>query len=87
MAAFLAHEECPVTGEIYTAGFGRFARVFIASTEGYVNATLEPTIEDIAANWNAINDETGYYVPTDLTDWSAVFMAHLVPQGPETDAP
>src|SRR5207237_2804781 len=24
MAAFLAHEDCPVTGEIYAAGFGRF---------------------------------------------------------------
>ena len=30
MAAFLAHEDCPVTGEIYTAGAGRFARIFIA---------------------------------------------------------
>ena len=36
MAAFLAHEDCPVSGEIYAAGAGRFARIFIASTEGYV---------------------------------------------------
>ena len=36
MAAFLAHEDCPVSGEIYAAGAGRFARLFIASTEGYV---------------------------------------------------
>jgi NAD(P)-dependent dehydrogenase (short-subunit alcohol dehydrogenase family) len=77
MAAYLAHEDCPVTGEIYSAGFGRFARVFIASTQGYVNTTLEPTIEDIAANWNTINDEASYYVPTDLPAWSAAFMAHL----------
>ena len=34
MAAVLAHEGCPVTGEIYAAGFGRFARIFIAQTEG-----------------------------------------------------
>jgi NAD(P)-dependent dehydrogenase (short-subunit alcohol dehydrogenase family) len=77
MAAFLAHEDCPVTGEIYSAGFGRFARVFIASTEGYVHTTVEPTIEDIAANWNTINDESGYYVPSDLPAWSTAFMAHL----------
>ena len=38
MAAFLAHEDCPVSGEMYAAGAGRFARVFIASTPGYVNA-------------------------------------------------
>ncbi len=37
MAAYLAHEACPVTGEIYAAGAGRFARIFIASTEGYVH--------------------------------------------------
>ena len=34
MVAFLAHESCPVSGEIYAAGAGRFARIFIASTDG-----------------------------------------------------
>ena len=77
MAAFLAHEACPVSGEIYAAGAGRFARIFIASTQGYVHAGSEPTIENVAENWATINDETGYYVPTDLPDWSAAFMAHL----------
>jgi NAD(P)-dependent dehydrogenase (short-subunit alcohol dehydrogenase family) len=75
MVAFLSHEDCPVTGEIYAAGFGRFARVFIAQTNGYVSAT--PTVEDVADNWDTINDESGYYVPADLTDWSAKFMDHL----------
>ena len=79
MAAFLAHEDCPVTGGIYTAGFGRFARIFIASTEGYVHAGSDPTVEDVARNWAAINDETGYSVPADLLAWSAAFTAHLPP--------
>ena len=52
MVAFLAHEACPVSGEMYAAGFGRFARIFIASTEGYVHGTLEPTIEDVAQHWD-----------------------------------
>ena len=79
MAAFLAHEACPVTGEIYAAGFGRFARIFIASTPGYVHAAPGPgpTIEDVAGHWAAINDESGYYVPADLGAWSAAFMGHL----------
>lgn len=77
MVAFLAHEDCPVSGEIYAAGAGRFARIFIASTPGYVHSAPQPTIEDVARNWAAINDETGYYVPADLNDWSAAFMAHL----------
>ena len=75
MAAFLAHEACPVSGEIYTAGAGRFARLFIGSTPGYV--ATEPTVEDVAAHWAEINDESGYTVPADLQAWSAEFLKHL----------
>ena len=63
MVAYLAHEDCPVSGEIYAAGAGRFARIFIASTPGYVHGGPAPTIEDVAAHWAAINDETGYTSP------------------------
>ena len=51
MVAYLAHEDCPVSGEIYTAGFGRFARLFIGSTPGWVDDGGEPTIEDVAEHW------------------------------------
>ncbi len=57
MLGFLAHESCPVTGEIYAAGAGRFARIFIASTEGFVHPGPNVTVEDVARNWSAINDE------------------------------
>ncbi len=79
MVALLAHEECPVSGEIYAAGFGRFARIFIAMTPGYVHDGPAPTIEDVADNWAAINDDPGYVIPADLPDWSATFMSHLRP--------
>jgi NAD(P)-dependent dehydrogenase (short-subunit alcohol dehydrogenase family) len=79
MVAYLAHEACPVTGEIYAAGAGRFARIFIASTPGYVHPTPTPSIEDVAENWVAINDEVGYSIPADLMAWSAAFTAHLRP--------
>jgi NAD(P)-dependent dehydrogenase (short-subunit alcohol dehydrogenase family) len=77
LAAYLAHEDCPVTGEVYMAGAGRFARLFIGSTPGYLAA--EPTIEAVAAHWGEINDETGYAVPADLQEWSAAFLKHLAP--------
>ena len=79
MVALLAHEECPVSGEIYAAGFGRFARIFIAMTPGYVHTGSAPTIEDVADQWAAINDDPGYSIPADLPDWSATFMSHLKP--------
>jgi NAD(P)-dependent dehydrogenase (short-subunit alcohol dehydrogenase family) len=86
MAAFLAHEACPVSGEMYAAGAGRFARLFIASTHGYVHPGPEPTVEDVAQNWATINDESGYSIPADLMAWSATFMAHLGPAGAARDA-
>ena len=79
MAAFLAHQDCPVTGEIYAAGAGRFARVLLATTEGYVHDGAAPTVEDVAAHWAAINDEAGLSRPADLMAWSAGFLAHLPP--------
>ncbi len=81
MAAYLAHEDCPVTGEIYAAGAGRFARIFVATTPGYVHPGADATVEDVAANWATINDEAGYLVPADLMSWSTTFLAHLLPDG------
>ncbi|MCX4767737.1 SDR family NAD(P)-dependent oxidoreductase [Streptomyces sp. NBC_01275] len=76
MVAYLAHENCPVSGEIYTAGAGRFARLFIASTEGYAHEDGPASIEDVARNWDAINEEKDYYVPSDLMAWSGSFLKH-----------
>jgi NAD(P)-dependent dehydrogenase (short-subunit alcohol dehydrogenase family) len=81
MVAYLAHEDCPVSGEMYAAGAGRFARMFIATTPGYVHPGPRASIEDIAEHWAAINDEAGYFIPKDLMGWSASFMAHLQPEG------
>lgn len=80
MVALLAHEECPVSGEIYAAGFGRFARIFVGMAPGYVASGPTPTVEDVADNWAAVNDEPGFTIPVDLPDWSATFMRHLQPR-------
>jgi NAD(P)-dependent dehydrogenase (short-subunit alcohol dehydrogenase family) len=86
MVALLAHEHCPVSGEIYAAGFGRFARIFIGMAPGYVHTGSVPTVEDVAEQWAAINDEPGYTIPASLTEWSATFMAHLRPDGTDAGA-
>jgi len=79
LVAYLAHEACPVSGEIYAAGAGRFARIFIASASGYVHTGPDVTMEDVAEHWEAIHDDTMYSVPADLRSWSATFLAHLPP--------
>ena len=80
LVAYLAHEDCPVSGEMYAAGAGRYSRIFIATTPGYVHAGA--TMEDVATHWATINDEAGYSVPPDLMSWSATFMRHLPPMSP-----
>jgi NAD(P)-dependent dehydrogenase (short-subunit alcohol dehydrogenase family) len=75
IVAYLAHEACPANGEVYVAGAGRFARLFIAVTEGHVQT--DATIEDVADHWPLINDRQEYSVPADLPAWSAAFMKHL----------
>ncbi|MEU6201097.1 SDR family NAD(P)-dependent oxidoreductase [Streptomyces sp. NPDC047061] len=86
MVAYLAHEDCPVNGEIYAAGAGRFARFFIGSTPGFVYEGGLPTVEDVAGNWDAINDEKGYYVPSDLMAWTGAFLGHQFSEKPGTEA-
>ncbi|MET7339349.1 SDR family NAD(P)-dependent oxidoreductase [Nonomuraea sp. NPDC005650] len=61
VVAFLAHENCPVTGEIFTAGAGQVARFFTSRTAGYHNPSL--SIEDVRDHLAQIRDETGYTVP------------------------
>ena len=78
MAAYLAHEACQSSGGVFTAGAGRFARLFLASTPGWVHeGDGNPTIEDIAGHWEQIGDESDYEVPGDLMEWSRSFLAHL----------
>ena len=61
VVAFLAHADCPVSGEVYTVGAGQVSQFFTGRTKGYYNPGL--TIEDVGANLDAIRDRTGYTVP------------------------
>jgi NAD(P)-dependent dehydrogenase (short-subunit alcohol dehydrogenase family) len=77
VVAFLAHDSCPVTGEFYTVGAGQVSRFFIGRTRGYHNSAL--TMEDMAANLDAIRDETGYTVPAGPGDEMAELFAAIMP--------
>lgn len=60
VVCFLAHEDCPVSGEVYSAAGGTVARFFIGRTRGYYDPDL--TVEDVAENFDQIRDETDYKV-------------------------
>jgi NAD(P)-dependent dehydrogenase (short-subunit alcohol dehydrogenase family) len=61
IAAWLCHEDCPVSGEVYSAAGGRIARFFVGLTKGYYNPKL--TLEDVRDHFDDIRDQDGYIVP------------------------
>ena len=73
LVAFLAHEDCPVSGEVFSVGGGRVAQVIIAETQGYHTASL--SMEDVRDNWDTITDTTGFAVPKNLAEETAMFMS------------
>jgi NAD(P)-dependent dehydrogenase (short-subunit alcohol dehydrogenase family) len=75
VAAWLVSEDCPVSGEIYSAGGGRVARFFVGLTQGYTNPAL--TLEDVRDHVEQIRDETGYSVPAGVADEIASLVERL----------
>ena len=73
IVAWLVHEDCPVSGEIYSAAGGRIARFFIGLTPGYFNPAL--TLEDVRDNFEQIRAEEGYIVPAGPGDEFAQLLA------------
>ncbi|HRW37916.1 MAG: SDR family NAD(P)-dependent oxidoreductase [Acidimicrobiales bacterium] len=67
VVAWLAHEDCPVTGEVYSCGGGHVARIFTGVTQGWTD-TESLTVEDIRDHFDEIRDEDGYAVPANLTE-------------------
>ena len=62
VVAWLAHEDCPVSGEIYSVCGGRVAQIFVGETAGYFNPQL--SAEDVRDHFDRIRSHDGYFVPT-----------------------
>src|SRR5690606_6960314 len=75
LVTFLAHEDCPVTGEIYSVAGGRVARVFLGVTPGFTDPDL--TAEKVRDNFDKIRDESDYEVPANLTEELMMAMKFL----------
>jgi len=56
VVGFLAHESCPVSGELYVSMAGRIARAFVTETRGVYQP--EWTIDQVADQLDAIRDES-----------------------------
>jgi NAD(P)-dependent dehydrogenase (short-subunit alcohol dehydrogenase family) len=72
IVTYLAHDECPVSGQTFSVGGGRVAHVFIGETQGFTKADL--SLEDVRDNWGTITDQSGYAVPGNLAEETALFV-------------
>ena len=67
MPTYLASNACTVNGEAISAGAGRYSRVFVGVTDGWLSDAGEfPRAEDIAAHLEEIEDQSSYPVPTSI---------------------
>ncbi|HEX3607545.1 MAG TPA: SDR family NAD(P)-dependent oxidoreductase [Candidatus Dormibacteraeota bacterium] len=78
MSLYLVSSECTLTHQIFSAGGGRFARVFVGVAPGWFAGPGErPTIEDVAAHMGQISSEDGYTVPANVTEELGLLVAQL----------
>jgi NAD(P)-dependent dehydrogenase (short-subunit alcohol dehydrogenase family) len=80
VVAFLSHQECPVSGEIYTVGAGHVARFFIGRTAGFYSPEL--SIEDVRDHLDKIRDDAGYTVPGGPADEMSELFATIMAERP-----
>lgn len=73
--AYLAHEDCSVTGNVYSVSGGRVAKIFVAETVGavFVDLTAEAVRDQLAT----IEDQDGYLQPESLDAATTIIAAAL----------
>ncbi|MEV4243696.1 SDR family oxidoreductase [Streptosporangium canum] len=76
LVTFLAHESCETSGEVFSVGGGRIARVFVAEGPGWRQD--DHTVEDIRDNWEAIMAEQPYLTPIALGQQASASMKAML---------
>jgi NAD(P)-dependent dehydrogenase (short-subunit alcohol dehydrogenase family) len=65
VVAFLAHEDCPVSGETFDSVGGEVRRIYIAATPGIHDPAI--TVESLASRWDEVMGQ-----PVDMLDHANV---------------
>jgi NAD(P)-dependent dehydrogenase (short-subunit alcohol dehydrogenase family) len=78
LVTYLVSEQCELTHELFSVGGGRYARVFVGLATGWnAGPAASVSAEDIAANLDAIREQSGYTVPTSIGDEMKVIAEGL----------
>lgn len=68
LVTYLASHACSVSGEAFSALAGRYARVALALSSGWIGDPADMTAEQVAENLDAIRDQDGAVAPDSLGD-------------------
>jgi NAD(P)-dependent dehydrogenase (short-subunit alcohol dehydrogenase family) len=66
VVAYLAHDGCLVSGELFTVGGGQVSRIFIGRTKGFYDPNL--SVESVREHIAQIQDSTDYTIPAGPAD-------------------
>jgi NAD(P)-dependent dehydrogenase (short-subunit alcohol dehydrogenase family) len=83
LVAVLAHERCPVNGEMFHCGGGFVARVFVGETPGKVYTLEAMSPESVLAGMDEIMREEGYAIPANSDRSGARLSAGIASVNPD----
>ncbi len=84
--AWLAHENCPTTGESFTVDGPRMARLAWVASAGHTD--LAPALESYRDHWDQIMDLANFTVPTSTNDHMRnSVMPAFAPPSPSPEEP
>ncbi|MGW3473132.1 SDR family NAD(P)-dependent oxidoreductase [Saccharopolyspora sp. NPDC000995] len=76
LVVWLSSSACPSTGQAFSAGGGRFARIFVGESRGRALGRA-PDVDSICENWSAICATDGFHEPASMSDELAIYAEAL----------
>ncbi len=78
LVVYLTSETCELTHQVFSVGGGRYARIFTGVNEGwFAGQGVTPSVEDIHANLDIIQDIEKYIVPMNNNEEMALLFKAL----------
>jgi hypothetical protein len=78
LPTYLASSACTVNGEAFSGGGGRYGRVFVGVTDGYLSPKdVVATAEDIRDHLGEIEDQSRYVAPDSIFE-ELRYLAELI---------
>ncbi|MDH3192975.1 MAG: SDR family oxidoreductase [Acidimicrobiia bacterium] len=78
LVVYLASETCTLTHQVFSVGGGRYARIFLGVNDGwFAGKDVVPTVEDIHANLDTIQNIDDYSVPLSNNEEMALLFKAL----------